>query len=68
MKVEFQPLGTTEHVIYFLNIFLSGVASTNLKIYPDLFVSRDGGLGWSRVRHLKAQSVHHHIHFTVWFC
>ncbi|KAJ7373832.1 Sortilin- receptor [Desmophyllum pertusum] len=28
-----------------------GVASTNLKIYPDLFVSLDGGQGWSRVRH-----------------
>ena len=27
----------------------SGVASTNLKIYPDVFMSLDGGLGWSRV-------------------
>ncbi|KAL9980873.1 hypothetical protein ACROYT_G009512 [Oculina patagonica] len=26
-----------------------GVASTNLKIYPDLFLSLDGGLGWNRV-------------------
>ena len=28
----------------------SGVASTNLKIYPDLFVSLDGGYEWNRVR------------------
>lgn len=27
----------------------SGVASTNLKIYPDVFMSLDGGVGWSRV-------------------
>lgn len=25
------------------------MASTNLKIYPDVFMSLDGGLGWSRV-------------------
>ena len=36
----------------FCKCFLLGVASTNLKIYPDLFVSLDGGLGWNRVRHL----------------
>lgn len=28
---------------------ISGVASTNLKIYPDLFVSLNGGYGWNRV-------------------
>lgn len=27
-----------------------GVASTNLKIYPDVFVSSDGGVVWNRVR------------------
>ena len=28
---------------------ISGVANTNLKVYPDLFVSVDGGVVWNRV-------------------
>ena len=39
-------------LVMILSLQFSGVASTNLKIYPDVFMSLDGGYEWQRVSKL----------------
>ena len=42
-------LRIVSNMVYSVLSFTAGVASTNLKIYPDMYVSVDGGVNWKRV-------------------